>query len=842
MPEEDAFPTRAEAGRLISRPPDSRINGGASDSAKLRDLSKLFPAIERGPVVLTQGGLFRRSAARLDRLRRRLPVMLEEETVYGHGFLFLPVIIGAGAACWFALPENPAFWPFFLVFCVCTIVVVVSRYRSGTTHLLPLGLALFLGGMMLAQFETWRRNTVILDTPVTTELAGVVERREIDSQGRWRYIVGIERTSNPEIRRLPQRVSLLARSRHQPAQIGETISGRARISPPSGPALPALNDFAFSSYFDGIGAVGFFYGAPKKQAAAPSTRSWSAEIESQLFDLRSTIATRIRETVPSDAGAFAAAIVTDERRAISQETTEALRLSGLAHIVAISGLNMALAAGIFFVGVRTVLSVFTGFAQAYPVKKLAALGALMMATAYYLISGFGVSAERAYIMMAIMLVAVLFDRPSISLHNVALSALVIIAMSPSEILGPSFQMSFAATAALVAGYALWKHRAEGRDPEPLPFRHPVVTPVLASWNFAAGIFVTSLIGGISTAMFSVEHFHRIATYGLAANLAAMPVISFVVMPAGLVGMLLMPFGLDAPFMKLMGLGLEAVIAIARHVAAWGGDVGIGRQHPWFLTVSTAGFLLLTLLRTKLRLIGLPLMVTALLLSWHERSTPLPDMLVSEDGTMVALVHGEGIATNRARPPDFIYGQWKRALLLGDPIKPEISPSRDKPPDDKRPGTKADKRAGAKANDRRELSSKEIEAAKARIRQAPTGRFTCEKKAWCAASTDNGIVIAVEDGRYAGAACDAANLVIAPRARFDQCRSGALMINGTTLRKTGALEISFNGVADIRRWQILPAMAGEDRPWSRHRHYDWRSRSFDKSLPEPLRQLISDSGG
>lgn len=843
MQEEDAFPTRAEAGRLTSRPPDSRLHRSPPDSAKLRDLSRLFPAVEHLPVARTQDRTFRRSGGRLARLRRRLPVMLEEETAYGHGFLFLPVLVGAGATCWFVLPETPAFWPFFLLFCVCTLSAVVLRHRPGPKRLLPLGLALFLGGMMLAQFETWRRDTVILDGPVTTELAGVVERREIDSQGRWRYMVRIERTANPQIRRPPERVSLLARARHEPAQIGDTITGRARISPPSGPALPALNDFAFSSYFDGIGGVGFFYAAPKKQAAAPSAGNWIADIESRLFDLRSTIATRIRATVPGDPGAFAAAIVTDERRAISKETTEALRLSGLAHIVAISGLNMALAAGIFFVGVRTVLSVFTGFAQTYPVKKFAAFGALMMVTAYYLISGFGVSAERAYIMMAIMLVAVLFDRPSISLRNVALSALVIIAMSPSEILGPSFQMSFAATVALVAGFALWKLRAEGRDPEPLPFRHPVVKPALASWNFVAGIFATSLIGGISTALYSVEHFHRIATYGLAANLAAMPIISFVVMPAGLAGMLLMPFGLDAPFMKLMGLGLEAVIAIARHVAAWGGDVGIGRQHPWFLTVSTAGFLLLTLLRTRLRMIGLPLMIVALLLSWHERSAPLPDILVSEDGTLVALLNEETVATNRTRPPDFIYDQWKRALLIGDPAKPEMSRSKDKPPDDKSTGAKNNgKSTGAKNKERRDLTTQQIEAAKSRMKQAPSGRFTCESKAWCAASTGEGIVITVEDGRYAGAACDAASLVIAPSARFDRCRSGALMINGSTLRKTGALEISLNGAADYRRWQVRAAMADEDRPWSRHRHYDWRSQRFDRSLPEPVRQLLSDTGG
>ncbi|WP_085424237.1 ComEC/Rec2 family competence protein [Xaviernesmea oryzae] len=839
MSEDTAFPKLIRVRRPASASPDRLRNGGASDSDALRDPAPV-PFGERPAVVHTQGSALRRGLGRLRRVWRDSPAMLAEEAAHGHAFLFVPVVVGAGAACWFALPQSPPFWPFFLAFCTFAALAIVTRHRAGWVRILPLGMALFLGGMMLAELEAWRRDTVVLDSPVTTKLAGVVERREVDADGRWRYMVRVERTTGPEVRRPPERMSLLARARHAPVETGETISGRVRISPPSGPALPGLNDFAFSSYFDGIGAIGFFYGAPKQEAGPAAPWARHAELERRLFDLRSAIASHIRERVPGDAGAFAAAIVTDERRAISEETTEALRLSGLAHIVAISGLNMALAAGIFFVGVRTALSFFTGFAQAYPVKKIAALGALLMATAYYLISGFGVSAERAYIMMAVMLVAVFFDRPSISLRNVALSALIIIAISPSEILGPSFQMSFAATAALVAGYALWKHRAEKRDPEPLPFRHPVVTPVLASWNFVAGIFVTSLIGGISTAIFSVEHFHRLTTYGLAANLAAMPVISFVVMPAGLIGMLLMPFGLDAPFLKLMGLGLEAVIAIARHVADWGGDVGIGRQHAWFLTVATAGFLLLTLLRTRLRLLGIPLLAAALLLSWQERSKPLADLLVSEDGTMVALPGGEGVATNRSRPPNFVYGQWKRALLIGDPVKPEMSPPRDRPPDTKSPGPKS---AGAGANERRDLTSEEAEAARAGIRRAPAGRFICTPRAWCAARTAEGVIVAaVEDGRYAGAACDAANFVIAPRARFDRCRSGALMVNGDTLRKTGAIEIFLNGATDIRQWRIHTAIAGQDRPWTRHRNYDWRNKTFNPMLPEALRPLISDSGG
>ncbi len=310
-----------------------------------------------------------------------------------------------------------------------------------------------------------------------------------------------------------------------------------------------------------------------------------------------------------------------------------------------------------------------------------------MVTAYYLISGFGVSAERAYIMMAIMLGAVLVDRPSISLHNVALSALVVLVLSPSEILGPSFQMSFAATVALVAGYTAWQRRKRAR-PERL--EAPIVNHRLVIWAGRvaagiAGVAMTSLIGSLSTSIYSVEHFHRIATYGLAANLLSMPLISLVVMPMVLVAMLFMPFGLDTPFLWLMGLGLDGVIAVAKYVAGWGGDVSVGRQHPWFLATGTAGFLLLTLLRTRLCLLGLPLLVAAPLLSWQHAALPAPDLVVSEDGMLVGLSlaghAGDGdqaaktnaglmMALNRSRPPDFIYDQWRRALKLeGQALSP-----------------------------------------------------------------------------------------------------------------------------------------------------------------------------
>ncbi len=748
-------------------------------------------------------------------LRRFVSASIMEERRYGHGFLFVPVAIGLGSAIWFLSPAVASLWVLVLASVALALAALIIRH--GRMRVVLTFACLVFGGLALAGIETWRHSTVILDSPVTTDVEGVVERSEAAGPGRLRYIIAVQQTKNPMLRRPPLRVSLLARAQHQPFENGAAISGRARLSPPSGPALPGLYDFSFSAYFDGIGAVGYFYRAPQQARNSEMAANWPELALRWIFELRKQIGNRIRDTAPGDAGAFAAAIVTDERRAISDETVEALRISGLAHIVAISGLNMALAAGIFFVGLRSIFALVPSVAQAWPVKKIAAGGALAMVTAYYLISGFGVSAQRAYIMMAVMLVAVLLDRPSISLRNVALSALIILVWTPSEILGPSFQMSFAATVALVAGYAAWSKRAEAESREPFPIRHPVVTWAASGWRLVAGIIATSLIGSLATTMFSVEHFHRIATYGLAANLAAMPIISFLVMPMGLAAMLLMPFGLDEPFIGIMAKSLEWVIVIAEHVAGWGGDVVVGQQHSWFLMIGVFGFLLLTLLRTRLRYSGLPFLLAAVFLFWLGPGRPDASFLIAEDGSLAAYRTAEIVAVNRKRPSEFIFDQWMHARRLPKLSMPDIL---DSPVSGNMPVTSNERLAETILTDARRL-----------MRQAGSGAFSCQAKAWCALLSPEGVlVVVVDDGRYAGAACDVAGLVIASRARFDHCRSGVPLLNGAILRKTGSIEIDFSGSAKAEDWHITLAMTDRVRPWSVHRQYDWRHNIYDPRLP------------
>ncbi|TXI09971.1 MAG: ComEC family competence protein [Rhizobium sp.] len=750
----------------------------------------------------------------LDRLRLGTLKLIEEEAAYGRAILLAPIYMGIGAIFWFEASSDPPPQA-ILAGLVIFSAGFLFRREAGRLlrHLLFAGMLICLG-MALAQWESWRASTVMLDSAVTTTVTGQVERRESYDNGRWRYVIRVDATEKPSIRRPPDRVTIFVRKQAEPFELGDRVQGRARLTPPAGPALPGLNDFAFSAYFNGIGANGFSYGTPKllSPAGDNAANSLMDRADIWLAGLRNSIGDRIRQTLPGDTGAFAAALVTDERRAISKDTTEALRIAGLTHIVAISGLNMALSAGIFYIGLRYLFSLFPGVAQAWPTKKLAAFGALVTVTAYYLISGFGVSAERAFIMMAIMLVAVLFDRPSLSLRNVALSAIVILVLSPSQVLGPSFQMSYAATLALVSGYSLWKRR---RHRETMLSRIRLLSPLLFVGRFFSGVLSTSFIGGASTAIFSIEHFHRLATYGLAANLAAMPVVSFIVMPFGMAAMLLMPFGLDGPFWKVTGEGLELVITIAKTVAGWGGDITFGRQSGWLMPTFIAGFLVMSILRTRLRHLGLVLLLSSVGVAALGSGVPKPDLMISEDGVLVALRQDDILATNRERPQAFIFEQWQKALVASELQPPTILPT-----DSRLPQI-------SKADRHKRLSGEEQNAVRKAMEEAldrtMQGSFACQKGAWCVAMLDNGaMLVTIENAAYLPPACDTANIVVTPiRLRLDHCRSGAMLITGATLRQSGSIEMALNADKPL----ISAAFENPRRPWTRHRTYDWRTGTF-----------------
>jgi competence protein ComEC len=384
-------------------------------------------------------------------------------------------------------------------------------------------------------------------------------------------------------------------------------------------------------YFQQIGASGWVLGKIAPDPARAIEGLW-LRYAALLDRIRDGMDNRIRAVLPGDRGSIASALITGKRDAISPPVNDAMYVSSLAHVLSISGYHMAVVAGIVFFVIRAALALVSSLAVRRPIKKWAAAGAFFAATFYLLLSGAEVATQRSYIMIAIVLIGVMLDRPAITFRTLSVAALAVLVIAPQSLVHPSFQMSFAATLALVATYQhslLWKIDADS------PW---AARAALWGGREAASLILASLVAGLATTPYAAFHFHRIAPYGVLANLLAMPVVSVLVMPMGIIGAVLMPLGLDAVFWKLMGLGLDWMIAVALWVAHLPGAVG---PMPAFgtgaLALASAGMLLICLLRSPLRWSGAAVLVIAVV--WA-LATPRPDILVAADG-QTAAVRGAG---------------------------------------------------------------------------------------------------------------------------------------------------------------------------------------------------------
>ncbi|MFD2238999.1 ComEC/Rec2 family competence protein [Aureimonas populi] len=625
-------------------------------------------------------------------------------------------------------------------------------------------------GMLLAHAELARTHTTIFSGEATVRIEGRVKWRDIDDRSRVRYVLDILSTERPVLSRPPERVRIVVTSRHALIPVGGTYVGLVRLRPPSGPAFPGAYDFSFVPFFQGLGAYGFSLGAPEPFIGEPQDLTFLERVART----RVAMAERIRGVVEGAEGAVASALVTGERAGIPAEVDEWLRITGLAHVLSISGFHMALIAGFTMLSVRAILSLLPAVPLLVSTKKMAALVALAVSTAYLLIAGDNVATQRSYIMLVIMLGAVLLDRPALTLRNVAIAAMIVIAISPHAVLTASFQMSFAATAALIGAYGAlmrwWNRRRQRRAGPP---RGVLAGAALATMALA----LSSLIAGGATAPYGVYHFQRAALLGgLIANVAIMPLFSFWIMPAALIAVLLMPFGLDSPVWQAMGHGLTLVFRMAEILAAWFPDRTTGLMTKSGLVLLSAAVLSLCFFASRLRWIALPLALVGLTLAPDRREPP--ELLIFEDGKQLALVGEEGgLAHLKERPNGFVDSQWSRAF-------PEAYPREE--------------------NTHRDTSP---------------GAFTCTENI-CRATTRSGLRVGwTEDYEKTGLLCDTTDVAIVSRAiRLSQCRSGAHLVTLRSLRRTGSLAVSAD--PQTGRAVVTPSIAAEPREWNRHRHAPW----------------------
>jgi competence protein ComEC len=347
--------------------------------------------------------------------------------------------------------------------------------------------------------------------------------------------------------------------------------------------------------------------------------------------VRQAIGRRVVEALPGQTGAIANALITGERGAIAEETNQAFRASGLFHILSISGLHMVIMAGAVFVSIWLLLAAIPAIALRYSVKKWAAAAAMIGALAYLMISGSSSATVRSYIMISIMFLAVLLDRPAIELRNVALAALLILVLWPENLLDPGFQMSFAAVVGLVSVYEwLRKRRDAGGDGT----RRGMVGMAAL---FLGGIVTSTLVASLAVAPFGVYHFQNTQQFAILANLLAIPICNFIVMPAALGALVAMPLGLESIPLLVMGWGIAAMVWCAETVAALPGAVGRVPSMPTLaFALMVCGGLWWALWSARWRVLGVVGIVAGLMLA---PASQRPDVLVGCSGDLVA-VRGE----------------------------------------------------------------------------------------------------------------------------------------------------------------------------------------------------------
>lgn len=565
-------------------------------------------------------------------------------------FLWAPIAFGLGAAAYLEARVEPSFWGLGLLAVSFSVAALAAR-RSNTGPVVStlLTLAAFgAAGTLVAKARSERvAAPVESGERAVRSVEGFVVDVASPGAGGQRLLIAPVAIQGLSPEETPRRIRVTIGDVPTPSP-GRSIRFRAMLGPPPPPAAPGAYDFARDAWFDSIGGVGFAIGDIEQVGLHPPPRRLQLAMAINAF--RWALAQRLLTRMGPTSGGVGAAMVTGHEAWIAEDQTEAMRTSGLAHILSISGLHMAIVGGFVFIVVRLGVAAWPWLALRAPGKKIAAVAGLIAVLVYLVISGAPPPAERAAITASVAFLAILFDRRAVTLHGLALAALFILLLKPETAGEAGFQMSFAATAALVALAEAW----------PRPLRELstpwwIKAPQAAVAWLAASV-AASLVAGLATAPFAMQHFNRVAVWGLPANLVVAPLSSFVIMPFLALGAALELVGLGAPFLAIAGAGIDAMLGVANVFAHAHGAQHIVASAPSpVLLVAFLGLMLLCLWKGRLRWIGAPL---ALAVAVWPRPAP-PDAWIAADGATAAVRSGAAAVLLRTDAKRFGAELWAR---------------------------------------------------------------------------------------------------------------------------------------------------------------------------------------
>lgn len=695
------------------------------------------------------------------RTREFLRAQIADQTLRWR--LWAPVAFGGGCAVYFAFSKEPPAWPLVIGAALAAGLWLGAR-RMALARVWTLALMLlacFTLGIAVAKLRTDAVAAPIapaMTRPTVVE-AWVID---VDSPGAAgpRVVIAPVRIEGLGPEQTPTR--LRATVRGAAPEPGEAVRLFALINPPPAPASPGAYDFGRNAYFQSMGGVAFSLGETRPASLSPPP--WTVRAAMAVNGLRFDLARRIVGRLGERTGGVAAAMTTGHEAWLDPAQVDVMRDSGLAHILSISGLHMAVVGGFSFFLVRLLVAAWPWLALRVSGKKVAAWAGLGAVAAYLVVSGHPPPAERAAITASIAFVAILLDRQAISMHALAVAAFVVLLFQPEAIVTPGFQMSFSATAALVALAEAWPAR-------PREISVPWSVLVVQRAGAWLGIAVmASLVAGAATGPFALQHFNRTAMYGLGANLATAPLSDFIIMPALALGTLLEPLGLGGPFLWLAGQGIGVMLAIGEWTAGLPGAVRTVASAPGFvLPVAFLGVLFCCLWRGPLRWLGLPFAAAVML--WPR--DPTPDLWIGDGGTNAAWIAAGEAVVMRPDVRQFAVDVWTRR--------------RGMPP---------------VARGREGWVCTRFSCAPARPGAGPLAMWWGRR---------------VPTPEQVDGLCRSAPVVSvrAPLSALPASCEGRLVLDGADYARGGAVELWRDGPASANRWRaVWSAGVRGDRPWSR----------------------------
>ncbi len=588
--------------------------------------------------VQLQTGFFAPATWGWAELSNRLDNWLEQEAESLP--LWLPVMLGGGIALWWLLPGGAAYPGVVAIACATALVAALAG--AGTrrwARALLFGSACVGIGLALMWWRAERVAAPVLERAVVVQFdARIADIEPIPARGDMRLL--LRPTARPDLPRQVRVTMPIDAPDAARLAVGRPIRLRARLMPPPRAALPGGYDFAARAWFDQIGAVGSVLGAVQLPEAARGEAS-----------LRQSLSAHIRGNIAGDAGGIAAALATGDRGGISPAADEAMRRSGLAHLLSVSGLHITAAVGGTYWVVLRILALFPFIALRLPLTAIAAGAGALTGLGYTLLTGAEVPTVRSLIAALLVLVAIVIGREALTLRLVAAGALCVMVLLPESIASPSFQLSFAAVTSIVALHG--HERVRGwflRRDEPLAAR------LLRGFG---SVLLTGITVELALMPIALFHFHKAGLYGALANVIAIPLTTFVIMPAEALALALDGAGLGAPFWWMAEMALRVLMSIAYAVADAPGAVAALPAMPWWAFAGAViGGLWVTLWQKRHRWIGIMPIVAALL--WTA-STPSPDLLVTGDGRHVATRIADGrYAVLRGGAGDFVRAQLAEA--------------------------------------------------------------------------------------------------------------------------------------------------------------------------------------